>query len=66
MTIRILLAAMIACGLAFAPAAVSAEAMNKDGMKKGTMEKKDGMSKKDKMGKDGMKKDKMPDPMMKK
>jgi pentapeptide MXKDX repeat protein len=50
MTIRTLLAAIIACGLAFAPAAVSAEAMSKDGMKKGKMDKMDKMDKMEKKG----------------
>jgi len=71
MTKRLLLSAMIAAGLAFAPAAYAADDMQKAGMSKDRMEKKDTMSKpddkmsrtgtgmmdkKDGMAKDGMKK----------
>jgi pentapeptide MXKDX repeat protein len=68
MTTRFLLAAAIAAGLAFTPAAYAADDMKKPAMagdkmeKKGTMakddkmKKSDGMMKKDGMAKDGMKK----------
>ena len=71
MTKRLLLSAMIATGLAFAPAAFAADDMKQTGMEKHKMmEKKDSMTKasdkmkktdgmmdkKDSMSKDGMKK----------
>jgi pentapeptide MXKDX repeat protein len=70
MTKRVLLSAMIATGLALAPAAFAADDMKKTGMSKDKMEKKDTMTKasdkmkksdgmmekKDGMAKDGMKK----------
>jgi pentapeptide MXKDX repeat protein len=68
MTTRLLLAAPIATGHAFAPAAYAADDMSKPGMSKDKMESKDTMSKekmkktdammdkKDSMAKDGMKK----------
>jgi pentapeptide MXKDX repeat protein len=73
MKTRFLLAALIAAGLASAPAAFAADDMSKAGMAKDKMEKKDTMSKpsdkmkttggmmdkKDSMSKDGMSKDGM-------
>jgi pentapeptide MXKDX repeat protein len=66
MKTRLLLAATIATGLAFAPTAFAADDMSKPGMSKDKMEKTDAMSK-DKMKKtdammdkkDGMAKDDM-------
>jgi pentapeptide MXKDX repeat protein len=70
MKTRLLLAALVATGLAAAPAAFAADDMHKGGMAKDKMEKKESMSKssdkmkktdgkmdkKDNMSKDGMKK----------